>query len=607
MVLCRVVSCADLALAGFPARCRVVMLALVREIAEPFVVDAPSGAAMTTRLRVTAEEHAVLADVGAFLGRLRTADLKRVCDWETKVGGSVSKKERSKERSEERNARKTAMTGVSSARIAGSIVRANDAEWELAWRNLWEHRGTLVSQIRTLSKRTALSPGERDGKNRGYRTAHERAQKRRRLQICKGRLRRVQRRIDERRPGICVGGKARARLRHNLGAAHMSKAAWRADWDAARWFLSFAGETGKRHGNDTLHVDPATGTVELNLPAKLAHHANVTGRQRRLFRFSTPVRFDDTHPGWATWAERAHANKSMRYELRWRPEAKRGKGAWYLTVTWAQQATPAPDIESLRSHPTLGVDLNAGWIAAVAVDADGNPTGRPFTAVTPQQGPKERRDGQMRAAVQQLLDIAAERGCASISVEDLGFDDMRATGRETMGRGPKGKQFRRKSSNIPTAKFKAALAAMAARRGIAVIAVDPAYTSKWAAQHKWRQPVNCSDHHPCSSHHAAAVVIGRRGLGMTARRSRPKQRMRSCRCPLRHPAQGPATTRPIGMPSRSNGKRPPTTQRHPRPAKADKTRTAERGNSPKRNATPFGVAPRDPPVATGRIATNKTL
>jgi IS605 OrfB family transposase len=63
-------------------------------------------------------------------------------------------------------------------------------------------------------------------------------------------------------------------------------------------------------------------------------------------------------------------------------------------------------------------------------------------------------------------------------VENLDFADARATGRDTMGRGQRGKRLRRAVAGIPTAKFRTRLTSMAHRRGIAVIGVDPAYTSK---------------------------------------------------------------------------------------------------------------------------------
>ena len=57
---------------------------------------------------------------------------------------------------------------------------------------------------------------------------------------------------------------------------------------------------------------------------------------------------------------------------------------------------------------------------------------------------------------------------------------------------------------------------MAANNGVAVIAVDPAYTSRWGAEH-WLDPLGQISPE-ASGHHAAALVIGRRGLGHRARR-----------------------------------------------------------------------------------------
>jgi hypothetical protein len=102
-------------------------------------------------------------------------------------------------------------------------------------------------------------------------------------------------------------------------------------------------------------------------------------------------------------------------------------------------------------------------------------------------------------------------------MENLDFADARATGRDTMGRGQRGKRFRRTVAGIPTGKFRTRLTAMAARRGIAVIGVDPAYTSKWGAQH-WAKPLQQQTSDPVTRHHAAATAIGRRGLGMAIKR-----------------------------------------------------------------------------------------
>jgi len=72
-------------------------------------------------------------------------------------------------------------------------------------------------------------------------------------------------------------------------------------------------------------------------------------------------------------------------------------------------------------------------------------------------------------------------------------------------------------TGIPTRRFPIRLTSMSTRRGIAVIGIDPAYTSRWGAQH-WRKPLQQQTSDPVTRHHAAAAAIGRRGLGLAIRR-----------------------------------------------------------------------------------------
>jgi hypothetical protein len=72
-----------------------------------------------------------------------------------------------------------------------------------------------------------------------------------------------------------------------------------------------------------------------------------------------------------------------------------------------------------------------------------------------------------------LLDHAQHHGCGAIVVENLDFTDTRATRRERLGRGARGKRLRRTVAGIPTRRFRIRLIGMATGRGIAVIGVDP--------------------------------------------------------------------------------------------------------------------------------------
>ena len=130
--------------------------------------------------------------------------------------------------------------------------------------------------------------------------------------------------------------------------------------------------------------------------------------------------------------------------------------------------------------------------------------------------------------------------------------------------------YRRLVAGIPTGKFRDRLAQMAANAGISVIAVDPAYTSRWGREH-WLIPLQeQASPIPASGHHAAAVVIGRRALGHRARRragvtggdQRISRRGAAPRAPMAR--QTTRNSRPREAP-----RQPP---RWPKTATADRTR-----------------------------------
>jgi hypothetical protein len=91
----------------------------------------------------------------------------------------------------------------------------------------------------------------------------------------------------------------------------------------------------------------------------------------------------------------------------------------------------------------LGVDLNDAHLATGVLDAAGNPVGEPCSVEVITAGlAASQRDGRVRAAITALLDHAQQRNCSAIVVENLDFADTRATGRETLGRGKRGKWLR---------------------------------------------------------------------------------------------------------------------------------------------------------------------
>jgi len=172
----------------------------------------------------------------------------------------------------------------------------------------------------------------------------------------------------------------------------------------------------------------------------------------------------------------------------------------------------------LAGFRRVAVDLNASHLDCMVLDSSGNPVGHPVTIPLDLEDQcSTTRDGRLRAAISQLIALAKAHGCRAIAIEDLEFADARAQGRETFGRGRRGRRFRRVVAGIPTGRFRDRLTQMCANQGLWVVAVDPAYTSQWGREH-WLAPMQETGTTTVTVHQAAAVVIGRRSLGYRARR-----------------------------------------------------------------------------------------
>ncbi len=162
----------------------------------------------------------------------------------------------------------------------------------------------------------------------------------------------------------------------------------------------------------------------------------------------------------------------------------------------------------------LALDLNHGFLAPAVLDKAGNPIRRlDHIALITEDLAARARDGRLRQAITEALKLAETHGCKLCVVENLDVSEMRALGRERYG---SARRFRKVVCGIPTAQVRDRLVAMAARRWIAVVGVPAAYSSLWGAEH-WQVPLS-RKHHKVSGHTAAAVVLGRRALGNSARR-----------------------------------------------------------------------------------------
>ncbi|WP_190219392.1 IS200/IS605 family accessory protein TnpB-related protein [Streptomyces griseosporeus] len=462
----------------------------LREVAAPFVVPGPAGVAVRDRLKgLTSDDEKVLRLVGDHLGTLASRDLRVRCADGLEHGAGRWAE------------RKRELTGESSSRWAGSITKATQDQWGLARRAQAAHIHSLEAGIGTIRRRLSLPIGARGTKKAagGYRSEQEWFAKSRRLRMLEDRLERARSDQEAGRVRVVRGGKRLLTTRHHLQQAQLTQQEWRRRWEASRRFLQADGESGKRYGNETIRVSP-DGQVSIKLPAPLAHLANtVHGR----YVLAACVRF--AHRG-ETWRDRITANRAVAYRI----HEDTDRGRWYLTASWTIPPARAVPLATARANGLIGVDTNADHLAAWRLDEHGNPVGAPRRFDYDLTGTAAYRDAQVRHALVRLLHWARRHHLA-IAIEDLNF--TAETTREKHGRH---KRFRKLISNMPVSRLRARLASMAAELGIPLVAVDPAYTSRWGAKY-WQKPLT-SKNRKTTCHDAAAVAIGRRALGHPIRR-----------------------------------------------------------------------------------------
>lgn len=233
----------------------------------------------------------------------------------------------------------------------------------------------------------------------------------------------------------------RGRPRHCFGGRDLLRkgrlAAWRRRRDGN---ALFAGESGKKFGNEVARWD--SGRLEVKLPGGLG--AVVL----------EDVRFD------AKVERELQRCIAARRPVSWRVKLL-AKGKVQLCMT-CEEAEPA--VVSEQAIGAVGVDVNADHLAFAHVSGDGRLLG------VGREDLVADRNG-VQVAVQSICDRAAARGVPVVA-ENLDFRRKKAWLRQY------GKRFGSILSNFRSRQVVAALERQCRRRGVELIMVDPAWTTR---------------------------------------------------------------------------------------------------------------------------------
>jgi IS605 OrfB family transposase len=371
--------------------------------------------------------------------------------------------------------------------------------------------------------------------------------KKRKLDTTKQRMNRLQDDLDRNVPSLCFGSKRLFRKQFHLTEnGYRNHAEWLADWRAARCGqFMLPGSHEEVSGNKTCTAqveEDGSVTLRLLVPAGLRlapsekhlvipnvrfgyGHAEVVAAidaanaaRPDVLNFQAETKrlvaaLSETHAD-ASAGRLAAEAKALRKR---RNDAARQARAGHSTALtwrfvhdasgWFVHVTVNRRLEQADwdfAHGAIGLDLNEGFISFMPVDGTGNPL-KGLSCEFPVETvslSSDRTKAVLGDACKRIVELALEQR-RPIVIEKLDFGKKKAALKETCGPGRA-----RRLSAFAYNQFKAMLLSRAARMGVRVIAVNPAYTSHMGRA-KYARPLGIS------VHRVAAAMIARRGMGLS--------------------------------------------------------------------------------------------
>jgi len=321
-------------------------------------------------------------------------------------------------------------------------------------------------------------------------------QKKRKLASCKIKLGRLEQDVQNGTLRICFGSKVLFKKQFELEAnGYQSFAEWKVDWINARSSQFFCiGSKDETAGNQTCTYT-ANGQLRLRVADKFVKdYGTYLVFKDVTFAYGQEVINDALHTyiGTTKGGKPAkYVNSSVSYRF------SKNKRGWYISATVDKML---PNIVTSLSLGSIGVDMNAGFVSLCDVDRFGNPL-REESLPLPMYN---RSTDQITASIGDVVKTIANKALHSgkpIVIEKLDFSKKKAT------LGEESRNYSRMLSGFAYSKFKEMLKARASKFGVAVIEVNPAFTSL-IGQIKFMK------RYGLSSHGSAACVIARRGLGI---------------------------------------------------------------------------------------------
>jgi IS605 OrfB family transposase len=374
-------------------------------------------------------------------------------------------------------------------------------------------------QIKALEKKI---PSIRDKKTRHA--------KRRRLETLQTKLKQLENSRDRGKISLCFGSRkllhAQFCLEENGYATHEH---WKRDWQEARSSeILMIGSKDETGGNQTCTASLAEdGSIHLRirLPDALV-------QEHGKYLSLSNIRFAYGHEAIAA----AIRSSKLRRELSLLKDSnfkqhgkaitfrlKKDKKGWRI---FASVDVELPSEITRQDNGVFGLDINSDHIAVVETDRFGNPIAKHTFPLSLQNTTKHQARALIGAACKQIIDLCAKTR-KPLAVEGLDFQKKKAQLKE------KDNAYARMLSSFAYQSILTHLKSRGASQGVQVRSVNPAYTSLIGR-------TNYAERYGLSIHHAAALCIGRRSLGLSEKMPQGRRAIpdgRGCHVTLDLPAR----------------------------------------------------------------------
>jgi IS605 OrfB family transposase len=331
-------------------------------------------------------------------------------------------------------------------------------------------------------------------------------QHKRRLYNLHQRLTKTEERLAN--PKLCFGSRELMRKRNNIEADNEHAiAAWRIEWHRRRSGEIFVpGDASMPDGNAFVRLgqsDSVDGwNLILRLPVALKDLADRTIKMGAVQVYEVDLgRITFPHGGDA-FAAMLDARKSgIKAPVTWCIQPHE-RGGWKVSTTF-QEVLPDLTVKNL-SDGAFGVDFNAQFLKLAHIDGQGNLISTwNVPLVTHSRSTHQNLDTCRKVALE-IVKHALDLGIPIVA-EHLDFSKKKAAVTSEQG-----SRYARMLNGLVYASFAAALDSAAARHGVLVKRVNPAFTSI-AGHAKYSRRLGLS------THAGAAICIARRAMRFSER------------------------------------------------------------------------------------------